>query len=59
MIAALLGGKSINMICWSYKRNEAETLEMKVYIVCNWDVWISLTVSATDFQYTGWRKHFL
>lgn len=38
MIAALLGGKSINMICWSYKRNEAETLEMKVYIVCNWDV---------------------
>lgn len=41
------------MICWSYKRNEAETLEMKVYIVCNSDVLISLTVSATDFQYIG------
>lgn len=57
MIAALLGGRSINTICWSYKRNEAEKLLMKVYIVCNWDVWISLT--ATDFQYIGWWKHFL
>ena len=32
MIAALLGGRSINMICWSYKLNEAETLQIKVYI---------------------------
>ena len=59
MIAALLGGRSISTICWSYIRNEAETLEMKVYIVCNSDVWISLTVSATDFQYIGWWKHLL